>query len=57
MYLFFDLDGVLADFCNLHKEAFITAWNSLMIEYPIQNDFYNLYFYFIWNNIFRSNNL
>ena len=43
MYLFFDLDGVLADFCNLHKEAFIKAWDSLMIEYPIQNDFYNLY--------------
>ncbi len=38
MFLLFDLDGVLVDFRDLHKKAFIQAWNSLYPSYLIHEE-------------------
>lgn len=40
MFLFFDLDGVLVDFRDLHKRAFIEAWNTLYPFHPIDDHFH-----------------
>ena len=32
MYIFFDLDGVLVDLKELHRDAFIAAWNCLQSD-------------------------
>jgi HAD superfamily hydrolase (TIGR01509 family) len=40
MFLLFDLDGVLVDFRDLHKTAFIQAWNTLYPDQPIDDAFH-----------------
>jgi len=35
MYLLFDLDGVLIDLKELHRDAYITAWNHISPQSPI----------------------
>ena len=35
MILLFDLDGVLVDFCTIHKKAYITAWNEVFPSHVI----------------------
>jgi HAD superfamily hydrolase (TIGR01509 family) len=40
MFLLFDLDGVLVDFRDLHKTAFIEAWNTLYPDQPIDDAFH-----------------
>lgn len=41
MYLFFDLDGVLIDLKELHRDAYITAWNHINPQSPIDILFHN----------------
>jgi HAD superfamily hydrolase (TIGR01509 family) len=43
MYIFFDLDGVLVDLKELHRDAYISAWNSVTPEHPIDITFHNKY--------------
>jgi beta-phosphoglucomutase-like phosphatase (HAD superfamily)/dTDP-glucose pyrophosphorylase len=40
MHFIFDLDGVLVDFRNLHRDAFINAWNTIHPSYPITHVFH-----------------
>ena len=40
MYLFFDLDGVLIDLKELHRDAYITAWNHINPQSPIDIHFH-----------------
>jgi HAD superfamily hydrolase (TIGR01509 family) len=41
MYLFFDLDGVLIDLKELHRDAYITAWNHIHPQSPIDIGFHS----------------
>ena len=43
MYLFFDLDGVLIDLKELHRDAFITAWNIINPGSQINTVFHGKY--------------
>jgi HAD superfamily hydrolase (TIGR01509 family) len=40
MILIFDLDGVLVDFCTIHRDAFLKAWNEI---YPSHHISYALH--------------
>jgi beta-phosphoglucomutase-like phosphatase (HAD superfamily)/dTDP-glucose pyrophosphorylase len=40
MHLFFDLDGVLIDLKELHRDAYITAWNHMSPQSPIDIAFH-----------------
>jgi len=40
MHLFFDLDGVLIDLKELHRDAYITAWNHISPQTPIDVAFH-----------------
>ena len=40
MHLFFDLDGVLIDLKELHRDAFITSWNHICSQSPIDIPFH-----------------
>lgn len=39
----FDLDGVLVEFKELHKRAFIQAWNEIMESHSIDDEFHTVY--------------
>lgn len=39
--LIFDLDGVLVEFKDLHKSAFIRAWNTIYPDHPIDDHFHS----------------
>ena len=41
MHIFFDLDGVLIDLKELHRDAYITAWNNACPQSPITILFHN----------------
>jgi HAD superfamily hydrolase (TIGR01509 family) len=41
MHLFFDLDGVLIDLKELHRDAYITAWNHRSPQSPINIAFHS----------------
>jgi len=41
MYLLFDLDGVLIDLRELHRDAYISAWNTLNPEAKIDSIFHS----------------
>jgi HAD superfamily hydrolase (TIGR01509 family) len=43
MYLLFDLDGVLIDLKELHRDAYLTAWNHLSPQAPITSGFHALH--------------
>lgn len=43
MLLLFDLDGVLVDCCELHREAFCLAWNTICPQTPIDRQFHDLH--------------
>jgi len=43
MHLFFDLDGVLIDLKELHRDAFITAWNNKSPQTTIDIPFHAKY--------------
>jgi len=38
VWFLFDLDGVLVEFKDLHKKAFIQAWNECVPQYPIDDE-------------------
>jgi HAD superfamily hydrolase (TIGR01509 family) len=40
LHFIFDLDGVLVEFKELHKYAFIQAWNECMPAYPINDEYH-----------------
>ena len=40
MNILFDLDGVLVDFAELHRNAFIQAWNSVHPTNPLDEMFH-----------------
>lgn len=40
MILLFDLDGVLVDFCDIHRKAFINAWNEVYVSHMITDIFH-----------------
>ena len=40
MHIFFDLDGVLIDLKELHRDAFITSWNHICRQSPIDIPFH-----------------
>lgn len=40
MFLLFDLDGVLVEFKQIHKQAFLEAWNELNPSFPISEEFH-----------------
>jgi HAD superfamily hydrolase (TIGR01509 family) len=41
--ILFDLDGVLVEFKELHKRAFIQAWNECMPEHAIDDQYHTLH--------------
>ena len=41
MFVLFDLDGVLVDFRELHKQSFIQAWNELYPDHSIHEIFHD----------------
>lgn len=41
MLLLFDLDGVLVDCCDLHREAFCLAWNTIYPQAQIDRTFHD----------------
>ena len=41
MLVLFDLDGVLVDCCDLHREAFCLAWNTICTHAPIDRKFHD----------------
>jgi len=43
MHLLFDLDGVLIDLKELHRDAYLTAWNRISPESPIDIGFHALH--------------
>jgi len=43
MHLLFDLDGVLIDLKELHRNAYLTAWNHLSSQSPIDIGFHTLH--------------
>jgi len=43
MHLFFDLDGVLIDLKELHRDAYLTAWNHISPQSPIDIAFHTLH--------------
>lgn len=43
MYLFFDLDGVLIDLKELHRDAYLRAWNHIRPEHQIDILFHEQY--------------
>jgi len=43
MHLLFDLDGVLIDLKELHRDAYLTAWNHIIPQAPIDIQFHALH--------------
>ena len=43
MHLLFDLDGVLIDLKELHRDAYLTAWNHINPQAPIEIGFHALH--------------
>jgi beta-phosphoglucomutase-like phosphatase (HAD superfamily) len=40
-YAIFDLDGVLVDFSELHRKAFLEAWNAITPDMYIDEIFHS----------------